>query len=214
MNCCKSDQCRGIEEIFDDSMAAGDLAQYHRAGPSKPTSQLLDAIRSTGAGAETLLDIGGGVGAIQHELAPGLAAITNVDASPAYSRAAHREAATRGYADRAAYYVGDFVELADRIDGADIVTLDRVLCCYDDMPGLVDAAVRKTGRILGLVYPVDRFGFRIAVAIVNGFQRITRKPFRIFLHDPRAVDARIRAAGFRQETHHKGFFWQVAVYAK
>lgn len=214
MSCCTSRQCQGIEEIFDAELAADELEDYRRDGPSKTTLRLLDAIRAQPGSARSLLDIGGGVGAIQHALAPGLESIVNVDASPAYSQAARSEAERQGYADRADFLVGDFVRLAPGIAESDIVTLDRVLCCYDDMPALVDSAAGKARRILGLVYPVDRIVFRAGFAAINFVQRILRRPFRMFIHNSRAVDDRIRSAGFRRQFVHRSLIWQVVVYAK
>lgn len=104
----------------------------------------------------SLLDIGGGIGVIQHELrAAGVTGITGVDASRAYLAMAREEAERRGYAGDARYVYGDFVALADGIAPADIVTLDRVVCCYPDMAALMDSAAAKAGRFLGLVYPRD-----------------------------------------------------------
>src|SRR6266508_4007771 len=118
MDCC---QCRGMESQFDRGEAERKLRAYRRGGPVLST--------------RTLLDIGGGVGAIQHELLKaGAARATDVDASNAYLDAARAEAARQGHADRATFHHGDFVALADAIAPADIVTLDRVICCYHDMP--------------------------------------------------------------------------------
>ena len=60
----------------------------------------------------------------------GAAEGTSADASPAYLAAARTEAESRSYANRMRYVDGDFVEPAGELDAADIVTLDRVVCCY------------------------------------------------------------------------------------
>jgi tRNA A58 N-methylase Trm61 len=63
-----------------------------------------------------LFDIGGGIGAIQHELlAAGAAHATSVDASAAYLEAAREESIRHGLGDRVTYRHGDFVELAESI---------------------------------------------------------------------------------------------------
>ena len=80
---------QGAERMFGEKTAARDLKRYRRDGPSKPTRPLLDALRARGVEGAAVLDIGGGVGAIQHELLDaGAARATGVDASPAYLRAA------------------------------------------------------------------------------------------------------------------------------
>jgi ubiquinone/menaquinone biosynthesis C-methylase UbiE len=80
-----------------------------------------------------LLDIGGGIGAIQHELLDaGATHATCVDASAPYLDAARQEGGSRGHDGRVTYLHGDFVDLADSIPPADIVTVDRVLNVYPE----------------------------------------------------------------------------------
>ena len=99
----------------------------------------------------TLLDVGGGVGAIQHELlAAGAAHVTSVDASASYLEAAREEASRRGVEDRITYQHGDFVQLAESVPPADIVTLDRVLNVYPDWERLAGLAAAHAQRLLGL----------------------------------------------------------------
>ena len=65
MDCC---QCQGIEQVFDERQAKKDLKQYRKKGPSSTTRILVEAIKAQGVQDLSLLDIGGGVGAIQHGL--------------------------------------------------------------------------------------------------------------------------------------------------
>ena len=110
-------QCKGIASFFDEKVAARELRQYRKRGPHKTTQMLIDAIRETADGAETLLDIGGGVGAIQHALVgEGVVARGfDVDASHAYLETARAEAERRGYAEKMRYVPGNFVDVADEI---------------------------------------------------------------------------------------------------
>ena len=215
MNCCKSSQCIGIEEVFDDRMAESDLKRYERRGPSKMTRRMLDALRSYSLKGGSLLDIGGGVGIIQHELVrEDLAAIVNVDASPAYSHYARKEAERRGYAGLAEYHVGNFVDIAPTLSQADIVTLDRVICCYDDMTGLVNASMSRSKRLLGVIYPIDRWIFRVIFSTVNWVQKLLKRNYNMFAHRNADVESLIEKGGFKRKYYHRGFLWQVAVYEK
>ena len=171
MSCC---QCQGIERLFDQRTAARELKNYQQQGPEKSTRLLLDTLRQGLSAAQpfSLLDIGGGVGVIQHELmGTGLAQGTSIDASSAYLSLAKQEAERRGYAERMHYQHGNFVDIAPCLEPADIVTLDRVICCYDDMPSLVKLSAEKAQRFYGLVFPRDTWWMKIGRILVEGTAR-------------------------------------------
>jgi magnesium-protoporphyrin O-methyltransferase len=212
MNGC---QCKGIEMIFNQKSAVRELKQYRRKGPHRTTQMLIDALKTEGIEGMTLLDIGGGVGAIQHELlGAGVRSAANVDASAAYVAVAKEEAERRGHAGLVRYYHGDFIQLAPEIAPADIVTLDRVICCYDDMQALVGLSSARARNMYGLVYPRDTWWMKIRVAIENFVYRLVRNPFRSFVHPTERVDAVVRSSGLRRRLYRKTFLWQVVVYAR
>ena len=201
--------------MFNERAARGELARYRRTGPEGSTRRLIEALEATGVREATLLDIGGGIGVIGSELlAAGAQSLTNVDASGPYLSAARDELARRGMDGRASFHHGDFVAIAEGLPTADIVTLDRVICCYGDWPALVDRSVERARRVYGLVYPTDRWWTRAAIGLGNLWMRVSRRSFRGYVHPERAVDARIRAAGFERRAHHRGWLWQTAVYSR
>ena len=205
-------QCRGIEDMFGDRMARRQLRQYRRKGPGRATRRLLDAIADASVVGGTFIDIGGGVGAIQHELiARGASTGTSADASPAYLAAARSEAEARGYADRMLYVEGDFVREANKVGEADIVTLDRVVCCYPDMPALLGAAADRARRTLGLIFPRGTRLMRCGVAVVNFLQRLRRHPFRVYVHDPAEIEAVLARHGLSRSYLRDGIVWRVLV---
>jgi len=208
-------QCLGIEKEFDRALAARDLRKYRKRGPARTTRMLIDALKAEGVEGLALLDIGGGVGAVQHELVKaGVRAATGVDASPAYLLAAEDEAGRQGYTDRVRYRRGDFVALAAEVEPAGVVTLDRVLCCYQDVQALVGCSAERAQHLYGVVYPRRTWWTRLSFKLINLTCRIRRTPFRIFLHDPEAVDALIRADGLLQQYYGKTLLWQVVVYRR
>jgi hypothetical protein len=208
--------CQGVERIFGERTARHDVRRYRRRGPSRPTRVLLDAIRREGIERASVLDVGGGVGAIQHELlAAGADRATAVEASPAYLRAAREEAERRGTAARVSFHAGDFVEIADRIEPADVVTLDRVICCYPDMPSLVGRSADRARRVYGLVYPHDGWWVRLGFRAVNAGMAVARQAFRSYAHQTRAVDAVARGQGLTPKLRRRvGPVWQVALYTR
>ena len=212
-NCCG--QCQGIEELFNDQMVNSELETYRRKGPEKTTRMLVKAIEREGVQGATLLDIGGGVGAIQHELlAAGAETAVDVDASRAYLAAARVEAQRRGLAGRVSYEYGDFVEVAGQIPPADIVTLDRVICCYDDMEKLVRLSAARARRLYGVVYPRDTGWIRLALKVLNFYFRLRGSAYRSFVHPTAAVEALIHASGLQRRYYGQSLVWQVAVFSR
>jgi magnesium-protoporphyrin O-methyltransferase len=210
MNCCRS-----YEACFDQATARQELRDYRRKGPGKTTRSLVEALKQKGIEALTLLDIGGGVGVIQHELLQaGAGHSTHVDASTAYLEASKEEAERLGHSDRSSYHHGDFVALAPQLEPADIVTLDRVICCYHDMPALVGLSAAKARKLYGLVFPRDTWWIKLGVPFINVLLRLRREPFRIFAHPTEAVDAVVRDQGLALRLHRKFFIWQVMVYQR
>lgn len=213
MNCCNSKQCTGIESVFDLDMARGDLKRYQKRGPARETQILIAEIKKLLTSFNSLLDIGGGVGAIQHELAfPEVNRIVNVDASLAYSRVAQEEAVKRGYAEHAQYLVGDFVELAPSLDAADVVTLDRVICCYDRMPDLVEASIRKADHLYAIVLPRNAWWVRLGIWGLNLAMWVSRNGFRVFAHPISEVKKIILNHGFTPVFSKRTLVWQILIF--
>ena len=218
MNCCHADQCAGLENLFDSGTAQADLADYLKRGPGKTTRWLLDAIQQTlreklkGA---SLLDIGGGVGVLQHELVQaGVSDVTGVDASTAYLNTAKSEAEKRGYADHAHYRFGNFAELAQDIAPADVVTLERVICCYPDMRALVQLSSERAQKIYAVVYPRDVWWMKAGREALNFGMRLMRRKFRFFVHPTEAVESIVLANGFARQFYRASWVWQVVVYQR
>lgn len=212
MNCC---QCQGIEALFNAKLVSRELSSYRVKGPHKTTRILIDALKEEGIQGVTLLDIGGGVGAIQHELLEsGVQNATDVDASQAYLNAAQEEAQRRGLTERVNFQHGDFVEVAPQIPPADIVTLDRVICCYADMENLVSLSVARARKLYGIVYPRDVWWVKLGIKVMNFIFRLSKNPFRTYTHPTRAVEAIVNNGGFKHRFYRHTLLWQVVVYAR
>ena len=212
MSCC---HCASIGGQFGESAAKRDVERYRRKGADKTTRILIDAVRAHESQQVSLLDIGGGIGAVHHELLAGTAATAiNVDASSAYLAAAREESERRGHAERVSFVHGDFVDLAEELPQADIVTLDRVICCYPDLEDLVGASVAKSRRLYAVSYPRDRWYVRLGVAAENAARWLLRNPFRGYVHPTARLDELVVGAGFKRCLVRSAFAWQIAVYAR
>lgn len=212
VTCC---QCEGIERQFGRKNAEKELRRFRRSGPIPTTRALIDALRAQGIGGASVLDIGGGIGAVHHVLLDaGASHAVHVDVSPDYLELSRDESIRLAHDDRVGFLRGDFVCLAPTTSAADVVTLDRVICCYPDMEQLVSASAGKARRLYGAVYPREAWWVRAALSLTNALMRLRRTAFRVFLHPPAAIDEVLRRSGLEPRTIQRKFFWEIAVYAR
>ena len=210
--CCGQD----YDELFDGKTAEKEASRYREKGVRGATARLLGLLRDAiDEPVSSLLDIGGGVGVLQHELGrEGHCDVLAVDASRAYLKAATREADRLGYADRHQTHEGDFVDVADRIEPADVVTLDKVICCYPNCVELVRASSSKAQRLYAIVVPRERWWIRAFTAIGNLALRVLNRKFRAFVHPIPTIDDTVREQGLRLSARADGWFWAVRVYVR
>jgi magnesium-protoporphyrin O-methyltransferase len=207
-NCC------GAADFFGDRIARQKLRKYRRRVPFGTTKRLLAALRESPGPKDTLLDVGGGVGMIAHELlATGTASAAIVDASPSFLAAAAEESERRHTSSRLRQ-LGDVVELRDDVPSADVVTLDKVVCCYVDMESLLAATASRARRMMGLVYPRDDWWVRAFVAVGNRVLQLRGSAFRSYVHRNAAIEGALRHAGFAPRTRRRGPLWIVAVFER
>jgi len=209
-NCCEMEN-----NTFGEDEAKANLKDYRKHGPANQTKLILEAVRSLGLKDAALLDIGGGVGAIYHELLKDVAReATHVDASSAYLKEAKEEAARRGHDDRVKFIHADFTDVASDLPQADVVTLDRVVCCYPDFRSLLKAAAEHSRSALALTYPRETWYMRIGFSVINFFQRIRKDPFRAFIHPIAEMEALLNGEGFVKTSVRRLFVWEMSLYQK
>ncbi len=101
--------------------------------------------------------------------------------------------AGRGHGSRVTYRHGDFVELAESVPPADIVTLDRVINAIRIWTRLAGLSVEHARRLYGLVYPRDTRIVRLVVFALSLI--LLRKPVRGFVHPVDAIERVVRENG-------------------
>jgi 2-polyprenyl-3-methyl-5-hydroxy-6-metoxy-1,4-benzoquinol methylase len=213
MPCCAG-SCAAAAH-FDPKVADGDLRRYQRHGPDVSTRILLSELRRLPLQGLHLLDVGAGIGVIAVELAgTGLASLTLADASAAYLEAARRHLASRGASRPAQYFLGDFAASADSLPDADIVTLDRVVCCYPDVEALLRGAAARARRMVAFTYPRDRWYVHAALVLENSWYRLNRNPFRAFVHSPERMGSVLESAGFVRAARHATLQWALDLYRR
>lgn len=210
MDCCPTE---ALDEQFGPRLADAELRRYHRRGPARTTRLLLRGLRDHLPAHATLLDIGGGIGALHHELlASGVTRAWAVEPSAAFMQADKEEALRLGHIERVEFIQADIGAAAATLPEADIVTLDRVVCCDPDYDRLLRLSLGKARRLFAFSYPRDRVGVRAVIAGVNTLRRLRRRRFRVFVHPPERMTTIIRASGFVAVFRARTPVWQVDVY--
>lgn len=169
------------------------------------------AVREGVEGAR-VLEIGGGVGALQAELVRSGAAsgeiVELVSAYEPYAREVARELLIE---DRSAFRVADLLEDPAAVERADVVLMNRVVCCSPDGIELAAEAARHARRALVLSYPRDLAAIRSFVHLQNLGLRLVRRAFRVFVHPPREIVAAAETAGLELVERTALGVWEVAL---
>jgi 2-polyprenyl-3-methyl-5-hydroxy-6-metoxy-1,4-benzoquinol methylase len=205
--CC----ARGYERFFGPRTARRDARRYRRKGLDKTAQLIVDELARRGIAGATVLEIGGGVGAIGLELLKlGAARVTIVELSHGYDEEARALVAESGFEGRVERLHGDFAVDESDIPPADAVVLHRVVCCYPDPDVLVGAAARHARRLLALSFPRDTWWIRLGWRVANVVLRVVCQ-FESFVHPHEAILGPAGTEGFVPVYEHSGHLWQIAV---
>jgi magnesium-protoporphyrin O-methyltransferase len=206
--CCSP---KGYRWIFSERMAQQEARRYRRSGLDRTSRRIVDFLKSQGVEGRTILEVGGGIGAIQIELLKaGASHAVSVELTPTYEGVALELLQEAGVADRAERKVMDFAAADGNVFPAEIVIMNRVICCYHDMPHLVGAAADHAEQTLVMTFPRANWWMRIPLAIANAMLWVTRREFHIFLHRPAEIIATSMRHGLAPALDQRGFLWTLA----
>jgi magnesium-protoporphyrin O-methyltransferase len=209
VSCCSPP--RGYTKIFSRRAARRDAKRYRRDGLDETGEEMVAFLRDHGVEGASVLEIGGGIGAIQLELLEaGAGRAINLELSPEYEEQAAELAREAGVADRVERRLGDVVQDPSMADPADAVVMHRVVCCYPDYDALVGAAAERAKRYLVMSFPRSRPLIRAGMGAVNLVARALRWEYRTWVHPPEAVVAAAERHGLILVAESQGRIWQVA----
>jgi 2-polyprenyl-3-methyl-5-hydroxy-6-metoxy-1,4-benzoquinol methylase len=208
VSCCPP---KGYTTLFSKRAARWDAKRYRRRGLDETAQEMVEFLRERGVEEASVLEIGGGVGAIQVELLKaGAEHATNVELSPEYEEAALELVHESGLDGRVERRLGDVVQQPDLAGPADAVVMHRVVCCYPDYEALVGAAAERARRYLVMSFPRPRWAIRAVVGAVNAVAQLLRWEFRSWVHPPQALVAAAERRGLSLAGESRGRIWQVA----
>ena len=189
--------------------------RFSKNGFEPSQVQLIEGLERAGYKDATLLEVGSGVGYLhQILLEKGAKTAVGIDLAPEMLEEAKNWALEKNLADRTEYIQGDFIELLEQVEPAEVTILDKVVCCYPHAELLVNASTAKTNRVYALTYPRNRWFIRAAVNISAIFLKLVGSDFRPYVHNPDKIEAWILNAGFKKQYQDQTFIWLSQIYTK
>jgi len=161
-----------------------------------------------------VLEIGCGVGGLQLELLrSGARSALGMDVSAGMITQAERLAQAAGLSGKVTYRTADFMETAEGVPGADVVVLDKVLCCSPDALGLIRKSAAKARKLYAVSFPRDGFLAKAAFTVPWYLGRLLRWSFYPFYHEPLILERAIVAAGWQPVVRSTTPVWQIVVFS-
>ncbi len=209
------EHCCGADAFFDHKRAVTQYADYLKKGPTKVTARMIQQLENQVIKDGTLLDIGGGIGALAWWfLEKNGARTTAVEASSAYLELAEKYATEQGWEAKARFIFGDFAGMHNDVPVADFVTLDKVVCCYPEYRSILQASCQKANGYLALSYPMDGFLSRIVAFFAGLKTRLKADDFKPYIHPVVKMRQLIKEQGFERVAHDLAFPWHVETYRR
>src|SRR5215472_3055770 len=110
-DCCSAN---GYRWLFSERSAKTEARRYRRRGLDGTSRSIVDFLKARGVSGESVLEVGGGIGAIQIELLKaGATRATSVELAPNYENVANDLLVEAGLTDRVERRVMDFALAAD-----------------------------------------------------------------------------------------------------
>ena len=208
--------CCSYDAIFDEKQARRDAKRYRTKGLDRAARRLVSYLTRRGVAGDAVLEVGGGVGAIQLELLKaGAARTTNVELSAGYDATAAHLLADARLEDRVDRRIGDFVAIADELEPADDVVLHRVVCCYGDVDALVGAAAQHARRNLVLTYPPENAVAKAVAAGFNIFLKLRGSEFRAYVWPTARIARAAEAQGLKRVVEGRASFaWRWSAFER
>lgn len=210
--CCPHSQSAGK---FFSFFAKSYRRRFEKKGFEISQQQLIEGITQVNYSDKTLLEIGCGVGHLhQSLLEQGALFAVGIELATEMLVEATSWAKQRGLDNKTKYLEGDFIELANTVEPADIVIMDKVVCCYPDADSLIHRSLEKCRETIALTYPRKIWYTRLGTQVLAVIMKLLGSSFRPYVHDPSQIEKWIIEQGFKKTVQSQTFIWLTQIYQK
>lgn len=211
-SCCRAGPC---EELFDARIAAWDLRRYKRSGLGRLERNMLRAVPAATLAGARVLEIGGGIGVLQAELLRrGAERGEVIELVAAYATFATQLATLLGLENRTSFRVADVLANPEAVTPADVVLLNRVICCSAEGLELTAVSAGLTRGSLLLSFPRDSLFARWFSRTQHALFRLLGRQFRFYVHPEHSVIAAAEAQGLTLVRRERGTAWEYLVFQR
>ena len=207
------EHCCGADLLFDVKTANKQYKKYLKKGPSKVTQSVISQLKQLQPKG-ILIDVGGGIGAIQWWFHENKSNETyHIDASSGYLSLAKNHAGKIEVLEKSHFIMGDFTDYKD-LPKADVITLDKVICCYPDFKGILNHAFKYSKNIISITYPMDGVLAQVFREFGVLFMKLSKNPFKPYVHKVSEVRDLFNSNGFELKEKNLSFPWHIETYKR
>ena len=209
------EHCCSANIFFDEKMAKKQYERYLKKGPPKVTARIIEQLSKYDIKGKSLIDVGGGIGALQWWFLEAKGAQTiSIDASSGYLKQAEEHAGINGWESKTRFIFGDYAEAHKQLEAVDFVTLDKMICCYPDYKEIIEISCAKARSHITLSYPIDGPISKLFAWFEGLFTKLKGQNFRPFIHPVSEIRKTFEQQGYARTAHNLVFPWHVETYKK
>jgi 2-polyprenyl-3-methyl-5-hydroxy-6-metoxy-1,4-benzoquinol methylase len=209
------EHCCGADKFFNKKTAAKEYRTYLKKGPSRVTARIIKQLESHDVTGKTMVDVGGGIGALQWWfLQNGGTQTIDIDASTGYLNQAENHAIENDWGDKTQFLAGDCTDVYDQIENADYITLDKVVCCYPNFKEILESTCDKSSSHVSLSYPMGGVIAQAIASLGGLYFKLKNNSYRPFVHPVNEIRGVFAAKGYQRVVHSRAFPWHIETYVK
>lgn len=214
--CCQKKDVNNLNQMFNAERVQRTAREYLQNGLDPRAAKLASFVAAHSHHPASVLDVGCGTGGLHQELLRRgvVQQAIGVDASEAAIAAARANAETLHLTDAIAYSQRDFAQDPDGFAPADVVVMDRVICCYPYLQSLLGAAAARARQLLVISFPYDDWWVRWPFRALDAALTLIGSGYHPFLHPLAEVIRVAEDAGMTPIQQDRHRIWGIIAFTR